>query len=470
VVNGDKVDLNESFIKRISVSIVFSILLAILAHGVDSSRLSSRTVLRVIPVEYSTLALNTPFTLFESYVFRSPASSQKTNSEADVFNPIKRYVSQEPYRKVNVVILILESFSKEYMGYFNKRMNCTPFLDSLCRHGLVCTNAYANGRTTLEALPSILASLPSLDDRPFILSSAMQKPFESLPHIFNRARYNTSFFYGARNGNLGIDNFARAALFNKYIGLTDYNTDNKNNQDFDGHWGIYDEEFLQYFSKKLSSYQQPFFSCLLTLSSHSPFSIPEKHVMKFNSNREPHLNSIMYADYALKQFFKTASKEKWFDNTMFVLVGDHSSYPNSEYYTNEKGLFSIPIIYFSASDSSLTGTYHSITQQCDIMPSIVDYVHDSHSIYTFGNSIFDSSQHFAVMKNHDVLQLIDDESLIGVLDNSLVYAYNLKKDSLLNDNLIPTKSQLSGVSAEMQLKALARTFYNCMENSKFDVK
>ncbi len=150
-------------------------------------------------------------------------------------------------RRLNVVTIILESFSKEYIGALNNRHHTnTPFLDSLMSQSLFFDDAYSDGKKSIEGIPSVVAGLPSWMDYPYITSSYNNDKVSSLAEILGKIGYSTAFFHGGSNGTMGFTTFCKAVGFQHYYGRTEYNND----KDFDGNWGIWDEKFFSVFFKK----------------------------------------------------------------------------------------------------------------------------------------------------------------------------------------------------------------------------
>jgi len=426
---------NVNHLGSIGKVVSFAILIIFLgmaARGFGKSSLNSSDIERIMPIEYGVLATNAPFMIMETFFKVNTVSSFPGSDIHTQFNPEKKYSSNKPFENQNVVIIILESFAKEYIGSLNNNKGSTPFLDSLISQGLICRNAYANGRTSLEALPAVLCSMPSLGERPIALSLDNHKQLNSIAEILSHEGYYTSFFYGARNGNLGINNFAREAGFQDYFGRNEYGLNAAVSP-----WGIFDEDFLLFAKTKMDSFREPFITCIITLSSHSPFVLPEKFQNKFRDQPTPQLRSIAYTDYCLKQFFKKASSGKWYNNTLFVLVADHTSYSYSVKYNSRIGMFAIPILYFHPNDHKLKGFYDNVTQQCDIKPSILQYLHYQKKFISFGSSIFsEKDEHYAVMRLLNQYQFIDNFNLIDInMKGELMRAYKYKEDELLINDL-----------------------------------
>ena len=384
------------------------------------------------------LVLNTPFTLLKTIGNNQLTEKNYfTENEAkSYFNTVKDYSSNKNFRHQNVVILIMESFSKEYIGALSGNESYTPFLDSLIQHALVFPNAFANGKRSIEAMPSIIASLPTLMTSSYISSGYATNSINSLASLLKDKGYHTSFFHGGSNGTMGFDNFTYAAGIDEYYGMNEYGK----NEDFDGNWGIFDEEFLQFYATKLNSFKEPFFSSLFTLSSHHPYTIPGKYEGKFKKGPLKILEAIGYSDFSLKQFFKTASEMPWFENTLFIITADHTAQAIKPEYKTNIGQFRVPIIFFHPADSSLQEKNDLITQQLDIMPSVLDYLDYDEPFISFGNSILRPLEdHFAITFQNGIYQFIENGyALIYNQNEGPIALYHFETDPLLKNDLLRT--------------------------------
>ncbi len=349
------------------------------------------------PME-AAIVLNTPFciirTLGKSGVEKlSFFKDQRELSR--IYSPIHRkdsvYSSSgEEFRKKNVVIFILESFSKEYIGYLNdgEIQTYTPFLDSLMSESLTCVGAYANGRKSVDAIPSVLGSIPSLEHS-FALTPYALNRVEGLGNALKRAGYHTSFFHGAPEGSMGLDGMSRHFGFDNYYGKGSFGE----NSLFDGYWGIWDEPFLQFFARTLNTFPEPFATAVFTLSSHHPFVIPQEYEGVFPKGTLPIHQCIGYADHALKRFFETAKDCPWYNNTLFVLVADHGIFSliHPQYQTDIESM-AIPVVYHDPLGvmAEKGRIYDQYTQQIDIMPTVLDMLDHPYSFFAFGRSILDT--------------------------------------------------------------------------------
>ena len=416
------------------------------------------------------IVLNTPFTIIKTlFVDNIEVKTYFTDNEIiKIYNPEKTINGSGAFKNKNVVLIIMESFAKEYVGGFNNGKGYTPFIDSLLNESYVFTNAYANGQKSIESLPCILAGLPQLMNSSYVLSNYAGDKLDGLPKYLKAAGYNTSFYHGGSNGTMGFNGFAGVAGVDNYYGLNEYPEKDK---DYDGLWGIFDEPYLQYFAAELNKKGQPFFSAVFTLSSHHPYSIPKKHKNEFPKGTLPIHESIGYTDYSLKQFFKTAKKMPWFNNTIFVFTPDHSSHSNSAYYNTSLGRFAIPVFIYDPS-GNLKGKNSDYFQQIDITPTVLGLTGINQPIVTFGNDAFDKDEKFAVSYTNNSYQLAYHGYFLIFDGEKTTGFFNVKQDSLLTDNLIdkvtPTQKNIQ-FKSEKLVKAIVQQYTTRLLNNDLSV-
>jgi hypothetical protein len=413
------------------------------------------------------LALNTPFTILRTYGRKGLNEVHyMSNEKASTIVPLHhRKQTDIPFIKMNVVIIIVESLSKEFVGKLNSFPGYTPFLDSLSNEGLLCTNAFANGTRSMEAVPAILASIPNLMDDSYIFSVYQGNAINSIGSILHNLGYTTFFFHGGTNGTMGFDSFIKLAGFEKYYGRTEYN----NERDYDGFWGISDEEFLQFTAKKLNELSTPFCATIFTLSSHHPYSLPPKHANDFQGGTMPIHRTILYADYSLRKFFETISSMSWYKNTLFVITGDHTpAEAEHPFYRTQVGLYALPIIFFKP-NSELHGVHNAIVQHIDIMPSILDYLHYNSEYVAFGQSIFDTTcAHYSTNFLNDFYQIVDDNYVLQFATEKSSRLLNYKNDTLLTRNIFSLRPEIR-LRLENYLQALIQTYNYALIHNELSV-
>jgi phosphoglycerol transferase MdoB-like AlkP superfamily enzyme len=336
------------------------------------------------------VVLNTPFAIFRTLNSNNFKLQHFTN-EAYVdsnIKPVKQYNSH-PASKPNVVIIILESMAREYWGSMNRDTTIpgfksyTPFLDSLSDASLIFTNAYANGRQSIHGMSSVLAGIPSFQTA-FTSSPFAKQKIASVVSVCDSLGYQTSFFHGAANGSMGFQGFGSILGFKNYYGRTEYNND----KDFDGIWGIWDEQFFQFMGKTLRTQKQPFMATLFTLSSHDPYQLPEKYKKRFTGGPLPIHKTVQYSDSALRLFFNYAKTQPWYSNTIFVITADHTSQTHYPEYSKEINRFAVPILFYSANPAyGLKGTRTDLASQMDIYPSVADLIGYNKPFRSWGRSL-----------------------------------------------------------------------------------
>ena len=419
------------------------------------------------------IVLNTPFSLIRT-IRTQVLQKQSFFSEEEVnsiYNPVHQGDSSKNASvKKNVVVIILESFSKEYLGGFNRDLEngkykgYTPFLDSLMDESLAFTNAYANGRKSIEGLPSVIASIPGIQE-PYILSNYSNNRINSLGNLLSKDGYHTSFFHGAPNGSMGFSSFVKVGGIDHYYGMTEYGNDD----DFDGMWGIWDEPFMQFWAKNLRQFKPPFLSVLFSVSSHHPFKIPEEFKGKFPKGTLPVHQGIGYTDYSLRRFFKTVSTMPWYKNTLFVITADHSSIAWHKEYQTSLGAYAVPILIFDPT-GNLQGKEDRPVQQADILPTILNQLHYKHSYFAFGDDMINQKEDHAVVHLTDNLyQIIIGDYVLKHDGKSPVALYNYRQDRLLTKNIIAGKQNLVG-KMERKLKAFLQQYNKNMIDNTMTVK
>jgi phosphoglycerol transferase MdoB-like AlkP superfamily enzyme len=424
------------------------------------------------PLE-ANIVLNTPFAIYRTI---GKQSFEKQNyfpgrEELEkVYSPVHQPAASETLRKENVVILIMESFGCEYTRSFGGHLDggkyegYTPFLDSLISNGLMFTNSFSNGRKSIDAMPSVLASIPMMVE-PFLLTSYSSNKTNSIASLLNGEGYHTAYFHGAPNGSMGFDAFANAIGFKEYYGMDEYPV----KSDFDGSWGVWDEEFFQFFAKKMNGFQQPFCTAIFSVSSHHPFVVPERYKGVFKKGDVPIHQCIGYTDHALRKFFETASAMPWYNNTLFVITGDHTSQSVHLEYKTNIGAFRVPVVFFKP-DGSLKGVIDGLAQQIDIMPSVLGYLNYNKPYLAFGRNLFDrQSEPFVITYTSNTYQLVMGDWLY--LYNGLTQTglYNLKTDKLLSKNLMGLYPEEER-KMEQKVKAIVQQYNNRMIENRLTVE
>lgn len=404
------------------------------------------------------IIINTPFSVIKSAELTElkPLDLISKAEQQIYYNPIHIDTTLAHKPQTNVCVIILESFSKEFTGIGNRK-SYTPFLDSLMSHSVVYTNAIANGKTSINGIPAVVASFPCFTENHYLNSMYSNNRLQTLPNLLKEKGYTSVFFHGGTNGTMNFNSFAPLAGFDTYFGRTEYNND----ADYDGQWGIWDEPFLLRSVKEMTTLKTPFFSTIFTLSSHNPYKVPEKYKGKFPKGDLEIIESIGYADYSLKQFFKEAQKQTWFNNTLFVITADHTAESKDAFYSNLIGQYTVPMVFYYNGMTPKVKT--KTVQQIDIMPTILDLIGYEKPYYSFGKSMHGESKQPVVFYASPNFYCVQD-SIFYIMNNyNFVEAYNYQKDSLLTKNIL-NKEKTSEL--EKFCKAYIQTYVNDVINNK----
>jgi len=408
------------------------------------------------------LVLNTPFTIIRTYG-KSLTEEKRYMPDDEAlkyFSKIHQYNTGSPFLNKNVVIIILESFSAEYIGALNNGEGFTPFLDSLMGESVTFTNAFANAKKSIDGIPAVVASIPTLMPASYISTPYSSNRLHSIAAILKTKGYSSAFFHGGNNGTMNFDNFTRMTGFDKYYGRSEYPGDN-----YDGHWGVFDENFYYFFIDKCNEAKKPFVNAFFSLSSHHPYSMPDTLRDKFPDGTHPIHKSIGYADYALRKFFERASKTDWYNNTMFVITADHTGPATKIKYNTRLGMFRIPVVFYIPG-TDLKGFRERTTQQTDIVPGILQLLNYDEPFVAFGNSMFDSTKSgVAINYPGDLYQAVGNNLLIQFDGSEITGTYSYKTDTLLLQNL-PDEYQDERIRLQKTLESYIQQFNSALIGNK----
>ena len=418
------------------------------------------------PIE-AALVLNTPFSLYRTIgkdVFSVPdyfASEQELEAH---YSPVHRPASGIMEKK-NVVVLIVESFGREYIGALNPCLDdsqykgYTPCIDSLIARSITFSHTYCNGRKSIDGMPSILSSIPMFIE-PFFLTPASMNHVSGLASILGDEGYQTAFFHGAQRGSMGFQAFARSTGFKDYYGREDFSRDKRfgGEQEFDGTWAIWDEPFLQYYCAKMSEMKEPFMTAVFTASSHHPYVVPEKYRERFPEEGIEIHKCIRYTDMALGEFFRSASRQPWFKNTIFVLTSDHTNLSDHDYYQTDLGGFCSPIIIYEPGITDLQpAVQDKIAQQIDILPTVLGMLHYPKPYFAFGIDVLNTPAEdtWAVNYLNGIYQYVKHGHVLQ-FDGQRTRAVYALNDSLMKHNLVGNCPDQE--SMEHELKAIIQQY------------
>ena len=407
------------------------------------------------------VASNTPVTLLYSILKGQERLERKkyfSKEELSKYFTVERhYSSEQDFQKKNIVIFVLESFSNEYLvaGHPNKAP--TPFLDELMLKSTVFTNAYANGTTSSYGLMNILGGIPPFLDEPYFSSIYGENKINGIGDLLSKEGYTNSFFYGAEDDHYGFRKNMTILGIDNYFSKEDYG---KN--DYDGHWGVYDEPFFQYAAEELKNQSKPIFATLFNISTHGPYMVPEKYSETLPKGVMSSHQSLAYTDLAIQKFFYSIENEDWFNNTVFVFIADHWAKRTDLEFKNAVGRYRIPFFIYDPQNQK-QNLVTDIAQQLDVIPTLLDELNYSGDWISFGRSAIEKNNEYRFTYNEydNVYQIIDSSFVLAYDENKeqAVYLYNFIKDPILGNNILLEEPEIV-LNMEQHLKAVIQTYNN----------
>lgn len=449
-----------------------------LAHNIRPITMSNAYQYVDRPVQAAAI-LNTPFCAIRTAGHKSLTVPKYYSAQEleEIYTPVTAPDTTATFQPRNVVVFILESFGSEYIGAMNPDKegihDCTPFLNSLMSKSLSFSSSLANGRKSIDAMPSVLSGIPMIKEHFFLSSTMLTKDVSGLAEELGHKGYYSAFFHGADNGSMGFQSFSRVIGFQDYFSLEDFEADATygGHDKFDGYWAIWDEEFLQFMCDRIGTFSQPFVASVFTASSHHPYNIPEQYGNVFlNEGGLPIYRGIKYSDNALRLFFEKAAGEPWFENTLFVLTADHTNLSEHPDYQSDYGQFRVPIIFYSPSDS-IEGVRQCLAQQSDILPSVLGYLGYDRPFISFGQDLFHTADNdvWAVNFQNDLYMFYQGSHMIQFDGENVVGMFDFKADPAMKNNLKGTVPDLEAAMLK-KLKAIIQQYMDYMVNKDLVIR
>lgn len=367
----------------------------------------------------------------------------KKNNEGGSFDILRKIEPSKNTEKLNVILISVESLSAEFLSKFGQKENITPFMDEWFDKGLFFTNFYATGTRTTRGLEAITLSIPPTPGRSVVKRPDNAKIF-NLGKVFKDNGYDVAFLYGGRGF---FDNMNAFFSGNGYR-IVDQ-SDLKNEEiTFENAWGVADEDiYRKAISEANASYAsgKPFFYHIMTTSNHRPFTYPEESIdIPSGTGR---FGAVKYTDYALQQLITTAEKQKWYKDTVFVIVADHcaSSAGRAELPIER---YHIPLFIYSPAHIE-TQIVNKLCGQIDIAPTLLALLGIKYDSHFFGQDILSETfQERALIGNYQRLGVYENNELTIL---SPVKHIDVIKDPLHNEQSVPVAPDDANVIETMAL-------------------
>lgn len=378
------------------------------------------------------------------------------------------------HSKPNIVVVICESFSAYKSSMFGNKLNTTPYFNELCNQGVFFERCFTPAFGTARGVWATITGIPDVQQPKTSSRNPLAVDQHTIMNDFHD--YGKFYFLGGSTTWANI----RGLLKNNIQDLNIYEQENFNSGRVNV-WGISDKNLFLESSKILGQQKKPFFAIIQTADNHRPYTIPEEDLKEFTKVTYPadtlskygfdnndQLNAFRYTDFTFQKFIEAVKKEHYFNNTIFVFVGDHglrgnagNMFPES---FSKQGILAehVPLLIYAPQLLKPT-RIKNVCSQVDIMPTVASLARHSYDNTTFGRNLFDS-----VSQKESYAFIADPElSTIGLVSNEYYYARNIKTNkqefvSVLNNNKVPESPTMNRVKEKMS--KLTEAWY---ESSKY---
>ncbi len=344
------------------------------------------------------------------------------NSEG-LYNIKREIKGQGAEKRLNVILITVESLSADYLTKFGNTQKITPFMDEWFKDGALFTNFYATGTRTIRGLEALTLSIPPTAGQSIVKRPDNGKLF-NLGHVLQERGYDTAFLYGGRGY---FDNMNEFYSGNGYR-IVDQTEFTNEEMTFKNAWGVSDDVIFNRTVKEADKdfvENKPFFFQIMTTTNHRPYSYPEGKIdIPSGQSRE---GAVKYTDYAMQEFIKTAKTKPWFENTIFVMVADHcaGSARKTELPVDK---YHIPLFIYAPKHVPAVENA-TLSSQIDVAPTILGLLNLNYESQFYGQDIFKMSPEKgrALVSNYQKLGLFKD--------NKLVYLSPQQKVDMVDDPL-----------------------------------
>ena len=379
------------------------------------------------------------------YVFMDSAKAAKLVKEIYAV-PKDTTLSILKTHRPNIVILILESWSADLIEDLGGEPGITPEFKNLEKNGILFDQIYAPGSRSEQGMATIFSAFPAHPISSITMQSDKFVKLPSLPHELQKSGYYTSYYFG---GQLIYGNIRSYIIYNNFDKIVE-------GSDFPssiprGKLGIHDQYTLDYHLGELSKQKQPFFSALFTVSTHSPWDQPYKKPLNWGDNEHEYINAAYYTDHCLGEYFAKASREPWFNNTLFIIVADHSHNSYRNWDPQSREYHKIPLLFYGnvIKDQFRGKRWHKLGDQTDIAATLLAQLGFSSMKFHWSKNLFNPyTSDFAYYTTEDGVGWVRPDAYFSY-DVSTNYFHFLEippelKDSILNEG----KAYLQGVFGE----------------------
>lgn len=322
--------------------------------------------------------------------------------------------------KPNVIMVVIESMSADFMAHFGNKNKLTPVMDSIAGKSLFFTNMYATGTRTVRGMEALSLAIPPTPGNSIVRRKGNENLL-TIGTVFDNRGYRNTFFYGGdgyfdnMNRYFSHNGFAIVDRGRKIMPGDEIITRRTRIPDsavhFENAWGICDEDLfdavIQRSDEEYAAHE-PFYHFVMTTSNHRPFTYPEGKInIPSGSGRE---GAVKYTDYAIGRFLKIAEKHPWFNNTIFIFIADHcaSSAGKEELAVSN---YHIPAFIYNLKNRS----FQKLSPQCsqiDLYPTLFALMGWDYKSKFFGKNVLSAGYHpRTFISTYQLLGLMEQDTL-----------------------------------------------------------
>jgi len=415
----------------------------------------------------SNLALNPLQNFFTTLRFSKPDfnnNAKEYYSDIDSFlNLSKKNVKEGTYNRLehsgsralesqpNIVLVICESFSMYKSSMSGNPLNSTPYFDSITKQGIFFERCYSPSFGTARGVFSILTGTPDVQLSKF--ASRNEASVKQRTIINDFAGYEKFYFIGGRSQ---FNNFS--GLINNINNVKIYEEGSYKAPKVNV-WGISDKNLFLEANEVMAKQEKPFFSIIQTADNHRPFNIPEEDkdfvqksinedtLHKYGFESEKEFNAFAYTDYCFKKFLQAASKEAYFENTIFVFVGDHGVEGNASNiypaaWTSQRlAEEHVPLLFYAPYLLNAQKRTEAVSQ-IDVLPTIAGMLQMPYTNSTLGRNLLDSTKN-----NNAAFIIYHAPGWIGVVNDDYFYRKNIR---IKKEELVPVRNGMPTLTSEQE--------------------
>ena len=337
----------------------------------------------------------------------------------------KQVLGEKEEKKHNVMLILVESLSAEYMGVYGDKKGWTPHLDALTKESLFFDNLYATGTRTVRGMEAITLSTVPTPGRSVVKRPDNHKMY-STGFIFEEKGYTNKFIYAGHGYFDNMNDFFSHNGF-EIVDRVDFEDDEVT---FSNAWGVCDEDLLSKALKEAdNSYKEgkPFLNFIMTTSNHRPYTYPDGKIdIPSHTGRG---GGVKYTDYAIDKFLKEAKSKPWFKDTIFVILADHNG-GSAGKNTLPTYRYKIPMIIY-APEIIKPEVINKLSSQIDLFPTLFAMMGWSYESMFYGDDILsDNFKERAFIGNYQKLGLIKNGFLYVLTPDKKIHKYRVVKQTL----------------------------------------